>query len=767
MPSVKHSFILINSSLTESRLIQSKNPGRDYPEGLLAVKTLFSLDQIESQHQVQVGEQALQLSVFAQKELPVLPSVVLSALRFRHFLEMIHWFQPLFADLPYSSLRLNLEDSQQLQAIARQIRQAIQHAEIPEAWVVEIETAIAGLIAQSPDLGQPSAVILRPSIALDADFSSQELCDLIEPQICNLEINTLAIALKQLWADLFRAQNLVYWQSAKIELQQIQFAVLIQPIASVSASGSLQGQPTSWELIATRGLNLAITRGEVQPEIYQIRDDEIQLQQAGRQTIAYHIQDGTEPLTRSGISETAPVLQIAQRVALHSLTQTLQFPTALEWEFFNSHLYITAVRNFTPTVDLLPDPLPSHPDSAIVLGLAAAPGQAIAPAFVLTGLELPETPIPTGSVLVTPMILPSWVPLLKYAAAIVSEQGGVTSHGAILAREMGIPAIVGAQGATQRIHTGEMIIVNGDTGSVTLTHKAAQTSLKSTRIDQVWSTTATKLMINLSQIDLIEDAQNINIDGIGVLRSELMLGGMLEQFSQDQLTQQIQQFARSFAPRPVFYRSLDVRSHEFQITPSEANPMLGMRGTYSYLQHPERFDLELAALEQALQAGCSNLRLILPFVRTIEEFVFCRRRAEQAGLFDHAHFQLWIMAEVPSVLFLLPEYVEAGVQGICIGTSDLTQLMLGVDRDQSAMAKAFDETHPAVMNAIAQLIQTAHRLNIPCSISTQAPITSELIDRWVEWGVDVISVNLSVVDIAHRAIARAEQRLLLNGVRDR
>lgn len=715
---------------------------------------LFSLDRIELQHQSQVGEQALQLSVFAQKGLPVLPGVVLSAARFRNFLETIHWIQPLFADLPYSSLRLNLEDSQQLQTIARQIRQTIQHAELPKAWLSEIQAEIAKI----PNLG--AAVILRPSIAVQTELPTQELADLIEPQICSTEINSLAIALKQLWSELFRARNLVYWQGAKIELHQIHFAVLIQPIGSAIASGSLQGSPPNWELIATRGLEVAIARGEVLPEIYKISEDQIQFQQAGRQTIAYEVRSGSEPLTRSPIRETDPVLNPQQREALLSLAQMLQFPAALDWQFYDSGLYVTTVRygSFGQNSQTV-----TQSEDSIVSGLGAAPGQAIAPAFVLTDLNQPK--IPAGSILVTPMILPSWIPWLKQIAGIVSEQGGMTSHGAILAREMGIPAIVGAQQATQRIQTGETIAINGDTGSVTITPQISKSIPEPKQMNMVWNTNATQLMINLSQIDSTSAAIEMNVDGVGLLRSELMLGGMLEKIDSAQLAKQLQKFAESFAPRPVFYRSLDVRSHEFQ-TASEVNPMLGIRGTFSYLQHPERFDLELAALEQAIGAGCTNLRLILPFVRTIEEFVFCRRRVEQAGLLDHAQFQLWIMAEVPSVLFLLPEYVQAGVQGICIGTSDLTQLILGVDRDQSAMAKVFDESHPAVMNAIAQLIQSAHRLKIPCSISTQATITSELIDRWIEWGVDAISVNLSVVETVNRSIARAEQRLLLNRMRD-
>ncbi|MGG6264466.1 putative PEP-binding protein [Leptolyngbya sp. AN03gr2] len=715
--------------------------------------TLFSLDQIESQHQSQVGEQALHLSVVAQKGFPVLPSVVLSAARFRNFLETIHWIQPLFADLPYSSLRLNLEDSQQLQTIARQIRQTIQHAELPESWLSEIQTELSKL----PELG---AVSLRPSIVFNTELPSQELADLIEPQICSSEKNSLAIALKQLWADLFRARNLVYWQGAKIELHQIHFAVLIQPIGSAIASGSLQGTPPNWEVIATRGLPVAIARGEVLPEIYKISEDQIQFQQAGRQTIAYQI-DGA--LTRSSMNETAPVLNAQQREEILSLTQMLQFPAALDWQFYDSQLYITTVRYS----NLNPPSQTSLNQDQIVKGLAAAPGHAIGAAFVLTDLKLSDAPIPAGSVLVTPMILPDWIPLLKYVSAIVSEQGGMTSHGAILAREMGIPAIVGAEGATQRIQTGETIAVNGSTGSVTIASQISRATSKTTQMSTTWNATATQLMVNISQLNSISVSAESDIDGIGLLRSELMLGRTLEKINSDQLSKQIQTFAESFAPRPVFYRSLDVRSHEFQGSPSETNPMLGNRGTFSYLQDPTRFDLELAALQQALDAGCSNLRLILPFVRTIEEFTFCRRRVEQAGLFDHAQFQLWIMAEVPSVLFLLPDYVKAGVQGICIGTSDLTQLMLGVDRDQSAMAKVFDESHPAVMNAIEQLIQSAHRLNIPCSISTQAALTSELVDRWVEWGVDAISVNLSAVEMAHRSIARAEQRLLLNGIRNR
>lgn len=716
--------------------------------------TLFSIHQIEAQPLGMVGEQAYHLSLMAQKGYPVIPTVVIIATRFRNFLETIHWLQPLFADLPSSSLRLNLKDSQQLQSIARQIRQTIQHAELPEAWLTELQSAIA----QFPVLSNPPAVILRPSIFIqDFEATTDELSRLLEPQICWTDQQSLGAGLKALWAELFRARNLVYWQSAKLELHQIQFAVMMQPIGDAIASGSLQPHSMNWELTATRGLETAIARGEASPEIYQIQGDQMRLQQAGRQTVSYQIQAGKEePLARLTIHEAASILQPPQQFALLSLAQTLHTPAVLEWQFYPSQLYITQVHDRDPIVNQLPSPQPA--ENTLSSGLAAAPGVAIAPAYVLTDLQLPEFSLPEGSILVTPMILPSWVPCLKSAAAIVSEQGGMTSHGAILARELGIPAVVGATDATQRIHTGDLILVNGDTGGVErATQPQAVTKPISSR--SRWNLNATSLMLNLSQTDSIERAIDLEIDGVGLLRSELLLGGKLDA----QLSDQIQHFARSFAPRPVFYRSLDLRSHEFQ-SAAEVNPMLGMHGTLSYLQNSESFDFELAALKQAVDAGCSNLRLILPFVRTVEEFIFCRRRIEQAGLFD---LPTWIMAEVPSVLFLLPDYVRAGVQGICIGTSDLTQLMLAVDRDHSAMAKSFDESHPAVLAAIAQLIQTAHQLNIPCTISTQAALTPKFVDCLIESGIDAISVNLSAVETANREIARAEQRLMLRKIRDR
>jgi pyruvate,water dikinase len=296
---------------------------------------------------------------------------------------------------------------------------------------------------------------------------------------------------------------------------------------------------------------------------------------------------------------------------------------------------------------------------------------------------------------------------------------------------------------------------------------------------------ATQLFVTLSQPDVLPRLTSLPIDGVGLLRSELMMLEILEQHHPQQwlergqtaeltqrISERIQQFVAAFAPRPVFYRSSDLRSHEFrqlkgqQATP-ELNPALGMRGTLNYQLNPGLFSVELAALRQ-VQQQYPNVHLILPFVRTVEEFVSCRQRIEQAGLRQVPHFQVWIMAEVPSVLLLLPDYIAAGVQGVAIGSNDLTQLLLGIDREQPSLSTAFNPCHPAVLRAIQQIIHTTKQAQIPCSIcgelTSQYP---EVIESLVQWGITALSVDWNEIEPTYQAIVRAEQKLLLDAARHR
>ncbi|MEH2299185.1 MAG: putative PEP-binding protein [Nostoc sp.] len=783
---------------------------------------LYRLDQIKLQDRAKVGDKAFYLSRIMQRGYPVVPGFVVSAEFLRQFLENLNSSESLVADLPHSSLHLDVTNWRQLQQVAGRLRQEILTATVPQQWV--------STIFQAAREWQTGCLILRPTLAVStATPGIKNISGLLESVFCQCEPEAIAFALKRTWSQIFRARSLLYWQLSGINLQQISLAVLVQPVENAIASGLLRANSSGWEIEATWGLGVAISLGEVQPDVYYIQQATgvVLEQHLGNKMLAYGVDDPApeaflQPVPNSVLTPdhtylSSYVIQSAQQkqYALQEeyLQQIIALGTQLVSELGKTFTIKWTIAQQTRSGKLYITQI-SSPQSVIshrhfIRGLGAAGGRVVANALVITNPQHKPEQLPEGVILVVPTIAPDWLPLLQQVAGIITEQGGLTSHAAILARELSIAAVVNATSATSLIQTGERLLLDGDRGEVYRLKGNSKEEMERGREEESGRLggenfispnhpnpktphppltshlpmIATQLLVNLSQSILIKQVQSFPVDGVGLLRSELMvlnilsgqhpnswiLGGrqaeLLELWSE-----QIMQFARAFAPRPVFYRSLDWRSQDFPSLndnlQSSPQSMLGERGTFSYLRNPAVFELELKALASVQQAGYSNVNLLLPYVRTVEEFVFCRRKVEQALLTEVSQFQLWMMAEVPSVLFLLPEYVKAGAAGISIGTNDLTQLLLGVDREQGQLAKVFNELHPAVMRAIAQLIQMAKSAGIPCSICGQAPaLYPEIIDKLVEWGITSISVEPEAVERTYQAIARAEQRLILAAAR--
>jgi pyruvate,water dikinase len=234
-------------------------------------------------------------------------------------------------------------------------------------------------------------------------------------------------------------------------------------------------------------------------------------------------------------------------------------------------------------------------------------------------------------------------------------------------------------------------------------------------------------------------------------------------------------FARAFNPRPITYRTMDFRSNEFRdlqggsaYEPTEANPMIGYRGSFRYVTEPDMFKLELEAVKRVRDGGLKNLHVMLPFVRTISEVRTLVGYIEEIGLFDDPFFDLWVMAEVPSVVYYMDQYQMLGVDGISIGSNDLTQLVLAIDRDSEVLAPLFNEMDEAVLDYIRQLLEKARELGMKSSICGQAPsVFPEYARKLVEWGIDSISVNWDVIEQTIRNVASAEQKMLLEAARRR
>ena len=384
-----------------------------------------------------------------------------------------------------------------------------------------------------------------------------------------------------------------------------------------------------------------------------------------------------------------------------------------------------------------------------------------------------------GDVLVAPMTSPDYVTAMKRAAAVVTDRGGRTSHAAIVSRELGIACVVGCANATTILKDGMVITVNGATGQI------FKGQLKGDKKD-LWQEktqflpvkkTATKLYVNLAEPEIAASIAAKNVDGVGLLRAEFMIAKMgihpkkiLTEGKDDwfinRLSQDLSLFCRAFGKRPVIYRASDLKTNEYRhlkggdnYEPKEENPMLGYRGAFRFIKDPDVFKLELETIKKVRQKHL-NLHLMIPFVRKVQELEAVRALVTESGLLKD-DFKLWMMVEIPANVILLEDYIKIGLDGISIGSNDLTQLMLGTDRDNQELAGEFSELDPSLLWAYEKVIKTCLKYKITSSICGQAPSTyPELTEKLVSWGISSISVNPDRIEETRQIIYEAEHKLV-------
>lgn len=745
---------------------------------------LYWLSQIQYSEQSLVGDKLFILSQLLQQEYPILPGFVLGNNLWRQFLRN-HQDQLLNQDFR--------DDDRVLQSVANHNRQIINQAMFPSSWQSDIFQAVQHLDSHS--------LLLQPCVTTPQGQLPQ-INSLWRSHTCNRHPEALSTTIKSVWAELFTASSLMYWQQLGININQIELSILVRPLKTAYGSGTVEITPDLIQIKASCGLSESLVQGDVEPDILIIDRETgyVLAQRLGHKNYAYRAKIISlevpvtdcleayipeETLASTSILDSDAIAHLLQ--LSHNILEQQPQIKFLDWTILESHstpqpnIYFTWVDSYSTdsistTAKISLDTSVS-PQQRLLSGVAVSPGKVQAEVVVVKDFDTHTEAIPPGSILVTKIIDPQHISLIKQTGGIITEMGGKTSHGAIVARELNIPAVVNATDATKILQQGEQVYLDGDNGHVypATKHQQLKSSHSLERILSPAYPIATKLMVNLSQPESIPGASKLAVDGIGLLRSELMLADFFaaqtfakwqesyrNQFSST-LTNSLRQFTAAFAPRPVFYRSLDRYAEDF------LDPASGKRGTYGYLTDSTLFDLELKALKTITSEGYGNLKLILPFVRSVEEFEFCYRHLENIGLTTNSTFQVWIMAEVPSVIMQLPEYIRAGVQGIAIGTNDLTQLLLGVNRQQTQFSdRGLNANHPAMQKAICQLIKTAHDYNIKCCICGQAPVEHpDLVDKLIQWGVDTISVEPEAVNRTYKAIARAERRMLLNEVRSK
>jgi len=717
-----------------------------------------------------------------------------------------------------------LEKEPDEESASEKIRSLILSALVPK----DLEESIyKGYDSLSKMVGKEVLVAVRSSATAEdiaeASFAGQQ------DTYLNVSRSELIEAVKKVWASLYTARAISYRKAKSIDQLNISMAVVVQKMVNSRSAGVMftlhpsTGDRNYIVIESSWGLGESVVGGKVTP-------DEVVIEKSSLKIVERRLSHKTskivyDPVARKNktvqlTGEEADTMSINDEEAIELAKLALKIeehygrPMDIEWAIdsdlkFPDNVFIVQARPETywsnKGKEEQKEKRSSGSGRILTKGIPASPGIAVGKARILLDLKDAKN-FQQGEILVTKMTDPDWVPIMKMASAIVTDEGGRTSHAAIVSRELGIPAVVGTGNATKVIQDGQEITVDATRGIIyegkvvqeegekssaqTVTPQASVSGISREVLLSLYPVTATKIYMNLGQPDIINKYLDLPFDGIGLMRIEFIVSewikyhplylikiGKPEEFV-NKLAEGISMVASAIYPRPVVVRFSDFKSNEYkslqggtEFEPDERNPMIGWRGVSRYIskQYEPAFRLEVKAiLKVREEMGLSNVWVMFPFVRTTWELNKAIKIMEEEGLRRSSDFKVWIMAEVPSVIVLADEFSKI-VDGFSIGSNDLAQLTLGVDRDSDLLARMgyYDERDPAVLESIRRLIRTAHKYGKTVSICGQAPsVYPEVVEFLVKEGIDSISVNPDAVITTRRWVASVEQKILLQGLRN-
>jgi pyruvate,water dikinase len=757
-----------------------------------------------------VGGKCANLGELTAKGVTVPPGFAVTADAFRRFLEETKIGEVIQKTLTSGE---GPRDPKQYEEASEEIRKIIESAPMPTDIANEVRSAYRDLERKTSN---PQVKVAVRSSATSEDLPDASFAGQQDTYLNVKGEDQLVHYVQKCWSSLYTPRAIFYREEKGFPHEKVLISVGVQKMVDSEVSGVIftldpvNGDPSKIIIESCWGLGEALVSGLVRPDRFIV--DKGTLQIVHKEIVpkmVEHVPNLETGLTMQrdvpaerrntaslGDEQVVELARLARDIEDHYQTpQDVEF--AVEHSKSGQKVYVVQTRpeTFWARMKSPSDPSRAHIIDRVVVvqGLAASPGLHAGRAKVVVGLKDAGRMMKEKDILVTRMTNPDWVPYMKIAGAIVTEDGGTTCHAAIVSREMGIPCIVGARNATKLLLTGKEYTVDAKAGVVY--QGLVEEILKPAgavvqQIPTVIPVTSTRIYVNISLPELAEKvARETHADGVGLLRAEHMMlsvgkhprllieegGG---QKMVDAFAEGVRRVATPFAPKPVVYRCLDFKPDEFLGLPGGEkyerdaghvgpNPLLGFRGAFRYVKEPDVFRLECRAIRKVREEfKLTNVHVMLPFVRTLEDFRNAKKIMEEEGLKRSPDFKLWIMCEVPSTVLLIDKFVQEGIDGISFGTNDLTMLILGIDRDDASIQEIYDERNLAVLRAMSHVIRICSEAGVTTSICGQAPSNyPEVVEFLVREGAVSMSVNPDKVIETKQLVAGIEQKLILEGMR--
>ncbi|MBL3532032.1 phosphoenolpyruvate synthase [Companilactobacillus zhachilii] len=709
------------------------------------------------------------------------------------------------------------EDSDELGATCQQIRDVIVGAKFPDDLAADIRKAYADL---ADKMGQKDPFVAIRSSATAEDLPDASFAGQQESYLNVKGGDDVVLSVKKCYASLFTARATYYRNKQHFPYDKVALSAAVQMMVFSKASGIMfsvdvsNGDDSKIVIDAICGLGEYIVLGKVTPNHFVIdkKTQKIIDKTVVKQTVQLSriAGGGTKEETVPAELQDQQVITDDQVIELAGYAKKIEehYGCYMDMEYAldvnTNRLWIVQARpetfwsqkNKNKDTDSGDDNVVEESDAKVVVrGLPASPGLASGVVHVIDDPKDIDQ-FKQGEILVTLMTSPDWVPAMKKAAAIITNNGGMTCHAAIVSREMQIPCIVGTKSqsiaATEALHDGDVVTVDAKNGVVysgkvaSLLNKPAANNQGAGQVvaAETFAPTATGVMMNLGDPELADKYSSLPADGIGLMREEFIWTSYIHEHPLylieqghpekvvDMLSDGISKVARAMAPRPVVLRLSDFKSSEYRnlkggdkFEPHEPSDLLGWRGASRYYdpKYIEAFKLELAAVKKVRnEYGLKNLNIMIPFIRTLDEAQKVTDIIKGQGLIRGADFKIYMMAEIPSNIILADKFNQY-VDGYSIGSNDLSMLILGCDRNNDTVAPLFDERNLAVKRAIRHLIRAAHKDGRTVSICGQAPSEyPEFTNFLIQSGIDYVSVNPDMVKETKRNVAHFEQRIMLD-----